>query len=311
MALFVVSMIILIIAVGFILGGVGLKSVGGIIGGVAGIVLAGVILFFGTWWQNGEGEAKVLVHGVDRTVVGTITEPGAGFKPAWVDFVEFDTFNQEATYAGEPGSAPEYSGGTVNGSEITMSVGGVSGGSTQGYMDVTIVYVLGDESITDIYREFRSQERFTRTIIEKQILSTARQVPAGYSATEFRGPLRAQAELEIQTKLNERLGAYGVEVISVTIQDVRYPAEVEEALKGVEVANQKQQTAEAELRAAEVSAQQKVVEAQAEAEANRVLSESLSPQILEQRRIDALLQAAKNNNLIITDGTSSDVLISR
>ena len=52
-----------------------------------------------------------------------------------------------------------------------------------------------------------------------------------------------------------------------------------------------------------------MIEAQGEAEANRILNESLTPSVLESRRIDALLEAAKNNNLIITDGTNADVLV--
>ena len=69
------------------------------------------------------------------------------------------------------------------------------------------------------------------------------------------------------------------------------------------------QEAEANQRTKQVQADTKVIEAQGEAEANRILNESLTPSVLESRRIDALLEAAKNNNLIITDGTNADVLV--
>jgi regulator of protease activity HflC (stomatin/prohibitin superfamily) len=76
------------------------------------------------------------------------------------------------------------------------------------------------------------------------------------------------------------------------------------------VANQKQQKAQADLRAAETAAQQKVVEAQAESDANGILSASLTPQVLEQRRIDALLKAAESGSLIV-DGGGGGILIQK
>ncbi len=56
----------------------------------------------------------------------------------------------------------------------------------------------------------------------------------------------------------------------------------------MEVAQQHEAEAEADLRVTQVSAQARVVEAQAEADANRLLSELLTPQVLEQRRIEAM-----------------------
>lgn len=281
---------------------------GGLISTVVLLIIGGILIFTSTFYQNGVGEAKVQVDAVNRTVVGTITEPGAGFKAPWVDFVEFDLFSQEVKFAGSKDSAPSYAGGTVNGSEVTVSVGGLSGGSTQGNTDIFVTYSIDPSAIKDIYTEYKTQERFTEQIIVKQILSISRQVPSDYSATEFRGTKRAEAESAIMDKLNERLEPFGVEVASVTIQDVRYPDEVEAALKDVEVANQKQQKAEAELKAAEVSAQQKVVEAQAEADANAILSQSLTPQVLQQRYYDTLKSLAAEGNVVITDGSGNVLL---
>ncbi len=266
---------------------------------VIAAIAAGICFFFSSFYANGVGEAKVWVNSVDRTVVGSISEPGSGFRPPWVDSVDFDLFSQEVKFAGQQDAAPSYAGGTVNGAEVTVSVGGSSGGSTQGGTDLFVTYSIDPDAVVDIYSEYKTQERFTEQIIVKQILSTARQIPSDYSAIEFRGTKRADAETAILDRLNERLAGYGVEVTSVTIQDVRYPEAVEDALKDVEVANQKQQKAEAELKAAEVSAQQKVVEAQAEADANRVLSESLSPEVLQQRYLDTLAKLANEGNLVV------------
>lgn len=283
---------------------------GAVIGAIITLIGAGVSLFSATFYANGVGEAKVLVNSVDKTVVGTIEEPGSGFKAPWIDFVDFDLFSQELLYAGSGDSTPSYSGGSVSGAEVTVSVGGANGGSTQANVDISVTYSVDADAVEAIYEGYRSQERFTKQVIEKTILSTIRSVPSAYSATDFRGASRTEAADIITKQLNEKLQPLGVNVDFVNIQNVTYPDEVEAALKDVEVANQKQQKAQADLRAAETAAQQKVVEAQAESDANGILSASLTPQVLEQRRIDALLKAAESGSLIV-DGGGGGILIQK
>jgi regulator of protease activity HflC (stomatin/prohibitin superfamily) len=310
-ALFIIGLLLGVIALGVLIygfaKGVGISILVGFIMGV----VAAVLIFFSTWWTNGVGEAKVMVNSVDKQVVGTIEQPGSGFKPAWVDFVDFDLFSQELVFAGGGDQgAPSYTGGTVNGQEVTVSVGGVAGGSTQARVDMTFVYGVNADNVEDIYQEFRSQERFTEQIISRQVLSISRQIPSEYSAIEFRGAKRGEAELKIQEALNERLAQYGVEFSAVTIQDVRFDENVEAALTRIEEANQAAQTAEAEQRTAAVQNETKIAAAQAEADANRILTESLTPQVIEQRRIDALIEVSKGGNLII-DGGEGGVLLNR
>lgn len=51
--------------------------------------------------------------------------------------------------------------------------------------------------------------------------------------------------------------------------------------------------------AAKVEAETKVIEAQGEADANRVLSESLTPEVIQQHYIDALTQIGADGNLVV------------
>ncbi len=306
---FILGIIAILIGVGITIWG--FSSGGGfaILGGIAiALIVGGGLLFWSMFWSNGVGEAKVKVNSVDRQVVGTIEEPGSGLKAPWEDFVDFDLFSQELVFAGNDGGAPSYTGGTVNGREITVSVGGVSGGSTQAQVDMTFVYSIDGDAIKDLYTEYRSQERFTEQIVTRQVLSISRQVPSDYSAIEFRGSKRGEAEQKILDALNEKLGKYGVEFSAVTIQDVRFSPDVEKSLTAIEQANQKAQEAEANQRTKEVENETLIASAQAEADANKILSESLTPQVIEIRRIEALVKAAKDGNLII-DGSDGSVLL--
>ena len=265
--------------------------------GVSGIGLGLLLASFSTVYFQSVGEAKVVVN-ADGTVAGTDLDAGMGFKAPWQNTVDFDTFSQELVYAGGD-TAPSYTGGTVNGKEITVAVGGVNGGSTQAFVDLTVVYSLTDTKVLDIYEDWRSQERFTKSVIEKNVLSVARQIPAQYTAIEFRGEKRAEASTKLEQALADKLEPLGVSEIMVTIQDVRFKDSVEAALQEVENANQAVQKAEAEQNRIEVEAesarikaegeaQARIAAAQGEAEANRLIAQSLTPEVLQQRQIDAM-----------------------
>ncbi len=281
-------------------------------------IIAIIILGLSTFWANGQGEAKVFVNSIDRSYVDTVDVPASGFKPLWVDTVDFDLFAQELVYAGGD-QAPSYTGGSINGREITVSVGGVNGGSTQANIDATFVYNIDGPKVKAIWEEFKSQERFTKMIVEKSVLSTARQVPSGYSAISFRGVDRNKAEIAMGDLLNTRLEKYGVEFSQPTIQDVRYPQTIEDSITAIETANQAAQKAEADQRTAEAQAladlakatgdaNAKIENARGTAEANRLIAGSVTPELIALRKADALLESAKAGGLII-DGGNGDLIL--
>lgn len=264
----------------------GAKRISSLVGLIAvglGVLFAAFSMIF---FQS-VGEAKVIIN-ADGTISGQKLEAGIGFKAPWQDTVDFNTFSQELLYAGSSdGVTPSYSKGTVNGAEVTVAVGGVSGGSTQGFMDISIVYSIDPEKVQDIYKEFRSQERFTQLVIEKTILSEIRRIPAAFTATEFRGAKMTEATELMTEAITKKLGSKGVTNVLVNVQDVRYPENVEAAISAIETANQDIQKAEAEQRKKTVEAETKRIEAQGTADANKILEASLTPEILQQKLIEA------------------------
>lgn len=274
------------------------------IAGATGALLAagaGLLLFFGSILvSNGVGEAKVFTN-PDGTIAFTQTAPGFTQKAPWQDYSDFDLFSQEVLYAGGAGNAPVYSGGTVSGAEVTVAVGGLNGGSTQANLDISVTYSLDADAAESIYIKYKSQERFTKQVIEKTVLSVIRQVPGAYTATEFRGEARQAAADKILKLLNEKLNDLGVTVDFVNLQDIRYPENVEAALADVEAANQAALKAEANQRTALVDAETKRIEAQGVADANEILTISLTPEILQQKYIDAL---GEGTVYVVPDGST-------
>lgn len=262
--------------------------------GVILALLGGLFTVFSTVYGQSVGESKVIIN-LDGTVAGQDTTPGFGTKAPWQEVNDWDIFSQEVVYAGDDKGSPDYTDGSVSGKEVSTSVQN----GARANLDISIVYSIDADQVMRLYSEFRSQERFTKQVIEKTILSTIREVPTQYSAVEFRGEKRGEAQEKMLKQLNGKLNEWGVSVDFVNLQNVRYTEDVENALKQVEVAEQAAKKAEAELRATEVSAQQKVVQAQAEADANAILNASLTEQILQQRYLDTLKELAAEGNLVV------------
>ena len=86
---------------------------------------------------------------------------------------------------------------------------------------------------------------------------------------------------------------------AVALQEIRYGEQVTNAYAAAQEAQINVETEQAKLEAAKVSAQQKVVQAQAEADANEILAKSLTSAILQQRYLDTLAKLAEAGNLVV------------
>lgn len=291
-------------------GGVKLSGVIGIAVGAVGVFLT---MILGTWVSNDVGKATLFVDSINRNIVGApITNPVGGpfMKSPFVDTVQFDMRQQELLYAGAPNAKPEWVGDrNLDGAEVTVQVGGATAN-----IDVTVNYQLLPSQIVAIYSQYGSQQAFEIQVVKDQALSTIRQIPSLYTTNDFRGAKKGEAEARMTTDIQNRLKDY-VSGVAVSIQEVRYPANVEEQLQQVEQAKQEAEKAKAaqeKQRIENATAKEKaetdnaikVANAAAEAKANDVFSKSLTKEVLEARRIDALTKA----NTVYVPSNSSIIM---
>ncbi len=248
-------------------------------------------LFSSTFYTQDVGEAKVLKDWTGN-IIGEDVTPGADFKAPWVDVVDFDIRNQIAAYVGD--GFTDYNGSTPNGPQITVQDReGVSAD-----LDIVVIYSINPDSVTEIYSEYLNQENFRARLIEQDIRSVVRNVPAKYNTLELLNG-REQASADIKAALEKRWESAGVIVESVSLQEIRYSEEVKGRFDAAQAARIEVEKAKAELEATQVSAQQKVVQAQAEADANAILNGSLTTAILQQRYLDTLAELAASGNLVV------------
>lgn len=279
-------------------GDYGGKPLTGRITTLVGAVLAAftiVALVFSSVYTQDAGEANVLKD-VTGNIVGQNNNTGLQTKAPWVNTVTFNIRNQQVVYAGPSGSQSDNNGGTASGPQITaQDRDGVTSN-----IDIALRYSIKPSSVTDIYKEFLSEENFKKSFIEQDVRSVVRAVPNRFSTLDLLTK-RGDVEAAILEALQDRWADDGVIVDSISLQEIRPPEEVVKSYAAAQQAQINVAKEQANLDAAEVSAQQKVVQAQAEAEANRLLSESLTPQIIQQRLIDAYKEGTV---FVVPEGTN-------
>ncbi len=271
--------------------------------GAAFAVIAVIFLASSSLYTQDAGEAKVLKD-ITGNIVGQNNSTGLQTKAPWVETVTFNIRNQQVVFAGKNGESSDNSGGSTNGPQITVQDrDGVSSN-----VDIALRYSIRPNAVTDIYREFLNEDNFKKSFIEQDVRSVVRLVPNSFSTIDLL-TRRGEVETAVLEALEARWEDDGVVVDSISLQEIRPPESVVASYAAAQEAQINVTKEQANLQAQEVKAQQKVVNAQAEADANALLNASLSPQILQQRYLDTLKELAAAGNLVVTDGSGSGVLL--
>ncbi len=207
----------------------------------------------------------------------------------------FDVRNQRAVFVTEQNSGEgDNIGGVPDGPQITVQdQEGVTAN-----IDIAIRYSLKPDSVVDIYSQYQNEENLRTRLIFNDIRSVVRSVPGQFTTIEMLTDRNA-VQAGILKALEERWADDGIIVEDVALQEIRYGEQVTNAYAAAQEANINVQTETAKLEAAKVSAQQKVVQAQAEADANAILNASLTSAILQQRYLDTLKELAAAGNLVV------------
>ena len=119
---------------------------------------------------------------------------------------------------------------------------------------------------------------------------------------------RNQYTEAIEKALKEKWKGNGVIVEQVSVQDIRYDDAITNAYaeaQSAEIAKQKAINAQ---ETAKVEAETKKIKAQGEADANNILTQSLSDKVLTQNYIDSLKEIGREGNLVVVPEGSTPMI---
>jgi regulator of protease activity HflC (stomatin/prohibitin superfamily) len=137
-----------------------------------------------------------------------------------------------------------------------------------------------------IYQKIGMESALNERIFQPVVSNAVKAVTAHYNAEELvtkRDQVRTQIEDQIRTNLKPY--HVNVDVSGVSITDFQFSADYASAIEQKQVAQQRAQQAQYELQQAKVEADRQVAQAQGQAEAQKLLQQTLTPQLIQQQAI--------------------------
>ena len=248
--------------------------------GIGVAVIAFLIFALSSTTYVNPGHVGIIIHrtggGVDATPYG----PGLHLRnPLTTGIQEYPTFMQ--TLVLTKGGNGE---GTQNNDEI--NVNSVEGQPLS--LDVSMSFELDPRMVPSLYTTFRADVATVEHTYVKQAIRQALQEVVGNEAiADIIGPKKAEVTVRVQTLIAQRLSQYGIIVKQFTINELRAPPAVIEAINQKNVMQQQSLTAENELQKNKFQAQGDSIkgagrakailaEAEAQAKANILLAQSIT-----------------------------------
>ena len=269
-----------------------------IICGVAFLALLTFILF-GIYTQDA-GEV-VVIRNLGGDLAGYTDDAGFHLKAPWQKAIRYDVRNnlvnlyRDAEYT--------YDGGAAEGSCVTVN----DKGGASADIDLQVVYSLDADAAMQLYTDYGTQKHFTETVIQNDVRATAREVAGKYDTMTMLTN-RGEFTKGLRDALSSKWEGLGLDVEQVSVQDVRYPKTITSKYAEAQAAEVAKAQALNEQETAKVQAETKRIEAEGEAAANKVLSESLTPEVVQQHYIDALISIGKNGNLVVVPDGSQPIV---
>lgn len=168
-------------------------------------------------------------------------------------------------------------------------------------MTMDIKYRVSPVSAFEVFKQFKNLDNVNESLLAPLVQRAIEEVTTKYNVIDILGEERNNIYTQIEKVLSEKLAASGINLFSLVLVDTDAGNAIETAIeqeavakKAVETAKQAQEKAriesETKVIQAEAAAKVKLVEAQAEADANKLLSNSITPQILQQMEMEARLE---------------------
>ncbi len=247
-------------------------------------VLAVLVLLPNTFTYINPGYVGIVIHraggGVDPVPVGPGVHPRMPFATG---IEEYPIFLTTLVLARSPRE------GTSENDEI--NVNSVEGQPLS--LDVSLSFQLDAQQTPRLYSTFRTDiNQISHGFVKQTIRQALQEVVGQEPVADVIGPKKAEATDRARKMISDRLRPYGFEVKQFTINELRAPQSVMEAINTKNVMQQQALTAQNELQKNTFQAQGDSIkaagrakaitaEALAQAHANELLARSITPTLVQ------------------------------
>ncbi len=173
-------------------------------------------------------------------------------------------------------------------------------------IDVSLQYQVDPERAVEIYQKVRDGDN-EAAIIAARFRSTTRTITAKYPIEAIYSSKRQEVSDAIAKDLATQLQPIGLKLDGVYLREVILPESLQAAIQEKLKADQQNQQMEFTIAQAKKEAERKRIEARGNADAQRILSGSITPAILQLRSVEAMEKLATSNNTkVVVVGGNKD-----
>ncbi|MFH1661543.1 MAG: prohibitin family protein [Candidatus Falkowbacteria bacterium] len=145
-------------------------------------------------------------------------------------------------------------------------------------LDMTVLYKLEEEKASDVYRELGLN--FDEKIIRPTIRTSIRDVIAQYEAKDIYSEKREEAAFKIADNLKAVLDPRGIIIESVLLRNVALPTNLANAIQEKLQAEQEAEKYDFILAKEKKEKERKIIEAEGQQEAQKIINQSLTANYL-------------------------------
>jgi prohibitin 1 len=167
--------------------------------------------------------------------------------------------------------------------------------------DISILYRIPADSVINVITKYGFEYE---PIIASIFRSASSDVCAQYFAKDMHSGKRGDIEVAIKEKMHELLAGSGIEIESVLMKSIQLPAGLSRSIEQRLQAEQDAMRMEFILKQEKLEAERKIIEAKGTRDANQIVSEGLTEEIIKLKSIEAFnkLSQSPNSKIIVTDG---------
>ena len=238
------------------------------------------------------------------------------YSPLSTQIIEFPTYVQTVKWTKD-----------VNeGHPMNEEMGFNSKEGMEIFTDVSLSYAIEPTKVPDFYVKYRvsDMDQFTHGILRDVVRNSLNEVASTYVVEDIYGEKKGEFLKKVQAMIEQKMSPVGVSVQQFGfIGAPRVPSVIAAAITAKAQAIQQAERARNELATTQAEAAKKIAEAegdakslvtraQGEADANRIRQNSLTPQLLELRRIEnnrALIDKWNGQLPTVESGTGGGLLM--